>query len=198
MPIERHADVRGYFQERLVTALERHRVRPLARTEVYLVNLLGEFAVTRDEELLARPLVELLAHAMEAEGIERLRRFRDMGDAALYVLGFFSDHLERRGIAHGYVASMGGRAYQAAESMAQRARASDGGMAEVFGELADRFEEFARVLEEVRESTALRTPQEIVKLYEKWRRTGSPTLAKRLEQEGVFPQVVGRGGRTVH
>ena len=61
---------------------------------------------------LARPLVERLAAALEAEDrSQKFRRFRDLGDCALYVCGFFSDHLQRRGIARDYVVAMGHRGY---------------------------------------------------------------------------------------
>ena len=67
---------------------------------------------------------------------------------------------------------------------------------EVYRELASLFAPITRVLDDVRESTALRTPQDIVRLYDKWRRTGSPRIAARLSAEGVYP---GRGSTdTVH
>jgi len=66
----------------------------------------------------------------------------------------------------------------------------------VYRELAALFAPITRVLDDVRESTALRTPQDIVRLYDKWRRTGSPRIAARLSAEGVYP---GRGpSGTVH
>lgn len=186
MTIETHSDVRVYFRERLVEALRDRRVEAAEATEYYLVNLLAGFAFSTDDEVLARPLVELLAEATQAERYaERLRRFRDLGDCALYMSGFFADNLERRCISRDYVVALGGHAYLAAESLVQRG--SGVALADVYGELASRFEVFSRVLCDVRESTALRTPQDVVKLYERWRRTGSPTLAKRLEAEGVYP-----------
>ncbi|MCZ7687217.1 MAG: hypothetical protein M5U28_54170 [Sandaracinaceae bacterium] len=44
----------------------------------------------------------------------------------------------------------------------------------------------------------MRTPQDIVKLYDRWRRTRSPRLAERLRAEGVFPTGEGPGGRILH
>ncbi len=105
--IEPHADVRGYFRERLLGALERHRLSIDSGTEFYLVNLLSEFAISPPLPTLERPLAEQLADALETEGYERLRRFRGLGDAALYVSGFFADHLERRGITADYAGAMG-------------------------------------------------------------------------------------------
>jgi hypothetical protein len=81
-----------------------------------------------------------------------------------------------------YFATVGGRAYRAAGVLDPQHHVT-------FGELASGFLDFALVLEEVREETVLRTPQDIVKLYDRWRRTRSPKLAARLHAAGVFPQV---------
>lgn len=189
MRIEPHVDMRGWFRERLISAFRRRGVSTRETTEFYLVELLASQARVSSEVLL-RPLVERLADALETpDPALRLRQFREMGDSALYVLGFFSDHLERRGVSRSYVGTMGGRAYGAARDLIPLAPSSaEQSMAEAFDELADGFLTFADVLDDVRESTALRTPQDIVRLYDRWRRTRSPVLAERLRAEGVFPQ----------
>ncbi len=181
MAIESFTDLRGYFHERLRAALQRSGLGASVGTEHYLLELLsgshGHLA-TPD-----RPLVDRLQAALNApDPRERLRNFRETGDAALYTCGFFPDHLDRRGMSPDYFASVGGRAYRAAGELDLR-------QATTFEELATGFLDFAQVLEEVREETVLRTPQDIVKLYDRWRRTRSPKLAERLHAAGVFPQV---------
>ena len=93
MTIEQHADVRGYFRERLVKALSHQRIATQEATEFYLVNLLADYAIRPDEAMFGRTLFDMYAEASEAAGSERIRRFRDLGDNALYVCGFFGDHL---------------------------------------------------------------------------------------------------------
>ncbi len=189
------ADMREFFRERLVAALSRRRVEVEEATEFYLVNLLAGYASRSPRETLSRPLFHRLAEAVETpDAPERFRRFRELGDCALYVCGFFSEHLDRRGISRDYVVTMGHRAYGEAGDLCGRAcRAAEARLREVYPELAEGFDDFARVLDDVRETTALRTPQDIVRLYERWRRTRSPLLASRLKQQGVFPQVADDG-----
>lgn len=183
-------DVRGYFHSCVISALKRQKVQAREQTEFYLVNLLSEYAIRMPSHDYGRPLVDLLAEAMAVEGIEQLRRFREMGDGALYRTGFFVEHLIQRGIAREYVMAMGERAYAAACRMAQQGyRSADADFAEVYGELAQRFGEFVRVFDDVKERTELRTPQDIIKLYERWKMTQSPVLAQRLQQQGVFPLI---------
>jgi hypothetical protein len=109
---------------------------------------------------------------------------RDLGDVALFICGFFPDSFDRRGLTRTYVVGMGGRAYLVLGE-AERRRSS---MSEVFAELAGRFHDMARVLDEVRERTALRTDGAMLRLYERWQRSGSPALADRLRRRGVHPQ----------
>lgn len=193
MTIETHADSRAYFHGRLEGALDRLGVSASEGARVYLLELLAgqiEHAVAVDE-----PIVTRLACAFSAaDPHERLRRFREAGDGALHGCGFFGDHLERRGITRDYVVQLGSRAYDQAERLGARMGRPS---AEVFGELSNGFEGFARALSEVREETALRTPQDIVRLLDRYRETRSPLLAQRLEAAGVFPQL-GSGRGTLH
>ena len=192
MSIETSVDMGGFFRERLMAALDRHTVTVSEATEVYLVHLLMTFVHRAPDDALGRSLVERLADALEAPSSrEGFRRYRELGDSALYACGFFGEHLHRRGISRDYVIGMGNRAYGAAGHLMERHRLGAADALTVYDELAEAFESLARVLDDVRESTSMRTPQDIVRLYERWRRTGSPLLAERLEAQGVFPQTAG-------
>lgn len=191
MSILTSVDLNGWFRERLEAVLERRSIPVTAQAQGYLVELLVRNAGTPPD--LDRPLAFALAEACEpVEAGERYRRHRALGDRALYLSGFFSEHLERRGIARDYVQAMGSRGYGTAGDLCRRW----GGPGAVLEELSERFAPMALVLDEVRESTALRTPQDIVRLYDRWKQTRSARLAERLAEEGVFP--VAQGGETLH
>ena len=130
----------------------------------------------------------LLQRAQQASGPERFSRMRELGDVALFICGFFPDSFDRRGLSRGYVVSMGGRAYLVLGRAEVQATRDQPRRAEVFVELGGRFHDMARVLDEVRERTAMCTESEIVRLYERWMRSGSPALAHRLRRRGVHPQ----------
>lgn len=191
MTIEMSRDLRGWFREQLGVALERRGLPASQTTQLYLVELLHE----PPSGALARPLALQLADAAEASGAEKIRLLREMGDAALYLSGFFADHLERRGVTRSYSVAMGERAYASASALSALSPV-EAARRHVYEELADAFEGFVLAFDELRESTALRTPQDIVKLYDRWRRTRSPRLAERLREEGVFP--TDPRGRVLH
>jgi hypothetical protein len=185
--VETCADVRLFFREQVSEALRSLDVRTAMATEHYLVNLLAGFAASDRVREMGTPFVELLGEALHTSGPERANRMRSLGDAALFTSGFLADSVTSRGVTHTYVISIGARAYgEVGRSRATRI-ADAGPEPEVFVELADRFEAFSRVLDEVREQTAMCTDGELVRIYERWCTTRSPELFRRLHRRGVGP-----------
>jgi hypothetical protein len=93
-----------------------------------------------------------------------------------------------------YVYAIGARAYGEVGRAGRAAPAADGpDHSQVFVELADRFGAFARVLDEVREQTAMCTDGELLRIYERWSTTRSPELFRRLSRRGVGPMRTSRG-----
>jgi len=188
--LELQPNVDAFFAGRLESALSERAVPASAWAREYLVGLLARFA---SDDLAARvqePLGLRLAEALqEPAPWTRVAQLRDVGDDALYLSGFFDPWLTSRGIAASYVAALGGRAYgMVAASGRLSAEAARG-----YRELGERFQDLAHVLEDVREQTALRTPQDIVRLYDRYRRSPSLRLARRLRQAGVLVVKDGAG-----
>ena len=193
--VEGCTDVRDFFREHVTEALRSLELRTAEATEHYLVNLLAGFAVSDRIHEVCTPFVELLSRALAVSGAERLYRMRNLGDAALFVSGFLSDSCDRRGVTQPYVYAIGARAYGEVGRAGRSAPPSDGpDQSEVFVELAGRFGSFARVLDEVREQTAMCTDGEILRIYERWCTTRSPELFRRLNRRGVGSVIGPRGG----
>jgi len=172
-------DPRLYFYEALEEALSRLHLKIESWTEFYLVELLTRQITNPAPQ---EPLVLQMEAALRTPSAhERFLRYRAMGDSALFLVGFCEEFLTRRGTTRRYVVSMGGHAYRSAASL------SADGLSRVYVTLSDGFDDFVQVLDEVREMTSARTQQDIVKLYEKWQRTGSSAAARRLQGTGVFP-----------
>lgn len=178
-----YGDAKEFFRELLGSASKNVHVKPPETTEHYLVNLLAGYAKDGWAQDLDTPFVEQLSKALEVSGAERSNRMRCLGDDALFVSGFLQDSCGRRGITTTYCISIGSRAY----GEAGRGRFDFGPSAEVFTDLAQRFEAYAHVLDEVRELTALCTEGELMRLYERWMTTRSPEVLRRLSRRGVFP-----------
>ena len=184
-----------FFREQLGKAMEHQRVSTSAFTEYYLVNLLA--ACMRGESLPGRepgydetPLALLYLRALNASSYERSRRLRAMADTALFVSGFFADSLSERSGDLRYCRALGGAAYARLSREIEKGR---GVVPVVFGELAERFREFADVLSEVSEASRLSTPLSVVRLYERWLQTGSRRSALLLAELGIAPVEPGEG-----
>lgn len=178
--------VDAFFQSHVKAAIA--EVQPDAPDDLvaYLVRLLADFVAVPQVPPFDAPLVMVMDWALQGRPHEQAERMRCLGDLALFRCGFFPDQLDRAGVDERYAAALGGRAYG---TVAHRRPMG----AAVFGELARRFLDWARVLDEVRERTregAHESPLELARLYSRYRQSGSPRLARRLSRHG-FPVSAG-------
>lgn len=187
MAIDTSGKIDGFFLETVEAACKNQKVEASAAAQTYLAGVLADF-VRPDalNETLERPLTLVLDDALQTPPPERFEKLKNLGDGTLYVAGFFGDHLEARGVNDGFVASIGGFAYRTAANMLRGGTAT---VADIYGELAERFRTFMEVLAEVAERTSFspRTNAGALKLYEKWRRTGNDRLARELLAQGLTP-----------
>jgi len=197
--IELSANVADFFEGVVFETIEQHGYESTDAATSYLVGLLADY--TRpgqlEEETLSRPLTLLLDEALHSPGHERFERLRTLGDGVLYVSGFFGEHFETRGIERAYVSTLGASAYGNAAAMLRHG-AADGTAPDLFGELADKFRMFVRLLADVADSLRARSASSdraIVKLYERWLQTGSSSIAEALTNHGLVPT---RGSGLVH
>ena len=57
----------------------------------------------------------------------------------------------------------------------------------IFSELASRFVQWVDVITEVSEASQINAPSDLLRLYEKFLRTGSQRMREILAREGIFP-----------
>lgn len=188
-PILSTQGVRDFFRDLLSRAIENQRARVQPFTELYLVNLLHEFLASEalyvqadDGSWQQKPLAFLLKEALEEAGPARVRLLRRLGDTSLFISGFFPDSLARRSslVDVDYYIAMGGRAYDAvARHTMERS---------LWEELADKFRLLVDLLNEVSERTLACNDAGVLRLYERWLKTGSDRLATLLVGKGVIPR----------
>src|SRR5205814_7855929 len=175
-PILSAQSIRDFFRDLLARAIENQRAQVQPFTELYLVNLPHEFLASEalygqseDGTWQQKPLAFLLKEALEEAGVARVRLLRRLGDTSLFVSGFFPDSLARRSSLADvdYYIAMGGRAYSSLG-------------AGVWEELSAKFRLLVDLLNEVSERTLHSTNAGLVRLYERWLKTGSDRLASLL------------------
>ncbi len=183
--------IHQFFRDLVAKAIENQRARVQPFTELYLVNLLAEYLMSEalyvqgeDGSWQQKPLAFLLKEALEEPGPARVQMLKRLGDTSLFVSGFFPDSLSRRSnlVDVDYYIAMGGRAYDAVGMVAARHARSE---KTLWDELSEKFRLLVDLLNEVSERTLASTNAGLVRLYERWMKTGSVRLATTLEAQGV-------------
>jgi len=172
-----------YFKELVDGALTHQGLATQELTAFYVVQLLTSFLqrpASGDAED-QMPLAVRLAQALETGGVRQRESLRQIGDVSLFISGFFSDSLNRKLVDVDYYVSIGGCAYNALS------RVETDTFSSVFAELGEKFVGFVDVLSEVSERTSCASNADLLRLYERWLKTGSRRSGQLLAERGVVP-----------
>ncbi len=198
-PLALTGSVDGFFHDAVVRAKEANRVEASTEATHYMGKLLADFArPDAPRATFETPLVFLLDDAMKTPLLhERFEKLRVLGDGVLYGLGFFGDRFEAKGIDEGYVIGVGRAAYENAGAILKRG--AEGPQApDLFTELASRFSALVEVLSYVADHFFAKGAgavgdRGVVKLYERWLKTRSDSLAEALSAHGFIAPRRGSG-----
>lgn len=182
-----------FFRDGVNNALAYCGLRASPQVSVYLVHLLEHFLVTdnlyvtdekgrRGRETLAE--MYLRATAL-LEGQQRIDLLRKTGDISLYISGFFGDSLQRKLVDLDYYAGMGEVAYRTLLGMAR----DDDPLQEVYGEFAERFTRYVDVLTYLSQRSFIQSNQSLLRIYERYLRTGSDLARDQLIEAGLLAAV---------
>ncbi len=191
--VVRVRNLRDYFRESIDAAMDKQGVDVDAHAAHYVVNLLTLFARSEDfyedhgEAYGLKPLALMMADAADAaNATERTCSLQRLGDVALFIAGFFADSLAHKIVDLDYYIYMGGTAYG---SLSDEIRGTARGraLADVYLELARKFQAVVDVLNEVKDGARNSSDIDLLRTYEIWLRTGSRRAASLLRQNGVVP-----------
>ncbi len=159
---------------------------PLARN--YLVSILDNYVTTtnlfdsqsENGKLTRETLAETFLKAQSANPTVKVEMLKKLGDVSLYVSGFFSDSLNRKLIDVDYYVDMGQTAYGvlAAETRQDTAKC-------VFSEFSKRFIEYVDLLTLISQKALVQNDDSLLRLYEKYLKTGSSLARETLEEKGI-------------
>jgi len=186
--VVRRESASEYFKELVEGALAHQRIAAGELTSFYVVNLLTGF-LQRPAEEDETPLAFRLAEALDAAGMRQRSSLKQIGDISLFVSGFFADSLTRKLVDVDYYVSIGGTAYTALS------RYETDTFSPVFAELAENFVRFVDVLSEVSERASCSSNADLLRLYERWLKTGSRRSGQLLAERGVVPSLAARNNR---
>lgn len=186
-------NLREYFRESIDAAMDKQGVAVDPHATHYVVNLLTIFARSEDlyedhgESYGLKPLALMMADALDAAtAVQRSFSLQRIGDVSLFIAGFFADSLANKLVDLDYYIYMGGNAYG---SLSDEIRGTTRGqaLADVYRELARKFQLLVDILNEVRDGARQSNDVDVLRTYEVWLKTGSRRAASLLKQQGVVP-----------
>lgn len=185
-------NLQDYFRTSVEDVIVRQGVNVDPHAAHYVVNLLTLFSRSDelyddDERYGIKPLALMLADAADAESTERRTSvLQRIGDVALFIAGFFSDSLATKVVDLDYYIHMGGNAYG---SLSEEVRGTFRGnaFADVYRELAIKFQVLVDVLNEISAGPSDGSDIDTLRTYEVWLKTGSRRAERLLRKQGVVP-----------
>lgn len=188
-------NLRDFFRSSIDDVLDRQGVQVEQQAKQYVVNLMTLYSRSEalfehsDDTYGLRPLALMLADAADAPSSEaRTQLLQRIGDVALFVSGFFVDGLAEKAVDVDYYINMGESAYGSL-SDEMRGTLRGNAFAPIYRELARKFPLVVDALNEVRDGSP-HSGNDILRIYEVWRKTGSPRALKQLRELGVEPAFV--------
>ena len=183
-PLVRAQSSLEFFKEHVDAACARQGLHPQPLTSYYVVSLLSAFThvgtSVAGQSVGREALGVKLLRALDSGGSSQRLGLRQVGDASLFISGFFSDSLRRSLVDVDYYVSLGGYAYRSLV-------ASDDTLSPIFAELSEKFVAFVDVLSDVSARTQLTNDADLLRLYEKWLRTRSRHNGELLAEHGILP-----------
>lgn len=169
-----------YFALRVDEARSDRGVALTDDVRFYLIQLLSDRARTDRDGPHAHTLAELHAAACTARPGEAARTWRELGDRALYALGWFREQLDGRMVGPRYYEDMGTAAYARTHRVMERWFSQAFGS--LFADLAQGFHDCVDVLGGVR---ALHEEDDLDTWWDRWLVDRDPEAARRLRRAGL-------------
>jgi hypothetical protein len=178
-----------HFSEVVKEACQNRQIKTGLSVEVYLVQLLQYYL---DSKNLYQPLqqdsnekapetfAEMYLQAINSENTKRKELMRIVADKSLYLTGFFADSLHRKTVDIEYYADIGAAAYSNLHTWTR-----DDSLANVYKTFSTRFMDFVEVLNYISEKSQVQADQNVLRLYDRYLRTGSELAREKLTELGV-------------
>lgn len=182
----------AHFSEVVKEACQIRKVKAQPVVEVYLVRLLQHYLDSRNfhqpiqdssEQKPPETFAEMYLQAMNSDHAKKRELMRVVGDRALYLTGFFGDSLQRKIVDIDYYVEIGSAAYS---SLYTLTKSKEDALSHVYKTFSKRFLDFVDVLSYISEKSSIQADQNVLRLYDRYLRTGSELAREKLSEMGVI------------
>ena len=178
-----------HFSEVVQEACKIRHIKTPPAVEIYLVQLLGHYLDSRNlhqplqDDSTEKPpetFAEMYLTAINSENPKNTKLMRIVADRSLYLTGFFADSLQRKTVDIDYFMEIGSAAYSNLHSWTR-----DDGLSDVYHTFSTRFNDFVEVLNYISEKSMVQADQNVLRLYDRYLKTGSELAREKLTELGV-------------
>ena len=181
-----------YFKSIVADAMTARKIDSFPMAQMYIVNILEFYLDAKNlfEEDSAgkrknETLAEMYLTANQLPQSQKTGLLKRCADRSLYISGFFGDSLNRKLVDIDYYADVGGAAYSSLANTVQ-----DDLMIQTYQHLSDRFLDYVEVLTYISEKSYVKSDQNILRLYDRYLKTGSDLAKEKLIELGVMAPAV--------
>lgn len=178
-----------HFTEVVKEACVQRHVKTQPHVEAYLVQLLKFYLDSRnlhgpvieeDSNKTPQTFAEMYLQAINSEMTKKKELMRAVAERSLYLTGFFSDSFQRKLVDIDYYVEIGSAAYLNLSSWTKQDT-----LAAVYSTFSKRFQDYVEVLNYVSEKSQIQADQNVLRLYDRYLRTGSDLAREKLTELGV-------------
>jgi hypothetical protein len=184
-----------FFRGEISTAFKQQNLSVDENIEFYLVKLLCNFVspvmietAEGEKNIFDIPLALLLKQSLESEVNQKIKLLKTIGDTSLYISGYFQDYFNQRTFDINYYIDLGSQAYLSVASICRK-KHQDEDFSSLYSNLSNNFKNYVEVIAEVSERTVNFKDQRVLDLYERWTKSQSERLRKKLIEEGILPSI---------
>jgi len=190
-----------FFREMVTAAIEKQSIKTNEMVEFYIVNLLSEFVsmkkvTEKGEGWEDEPITILFLKAFHLSLNEQIKLLKKVGDFSLFISGFFSDSLRNKLVDVDYYTLIGKRSYDKL-SLILKNFSNGETFFNLFRELSTNFQTLVDVISEISAMSFITSNKDILRIYERWLKTGGKRDEGLLQEMGIIP-VSSCSGRTHH
>ncbi len=135
---------------------------------------------TETESKVPDTFAEMYLVALNSETTKKKELMRTVAEKSLYLTGFFADSLSKKVVDKDYYTQIGSAAYSNLAAWTK-----EDALSTVFTVVSRRFTDFVYVLNYVSEKSLIQSNPDVLKLYDRYLRTGSELAREKLTELGV-------------
>jgi hypothetical protein len=166
--------IESFFLEEIVKSSDYQNIKVGYHSRIYLSKIMTKYSTQEGCDKLNKTIASLYIESiMEDKKTVRFQKYKEIGDTALAKVGLFPESISKV-LSKGYFYDMGSVAYEEC----YRLRGT-----KMFLEISNNIEDFSEVIFGAKNCSITNN---ILELYELWRRTKSSFARKRLFSLGVI------------